>query len=360
MSAHLTMNAPTNPAMPANQTDETRMKIRTLMACAAAMFAVACTSSGSLRPGAMPPYAAPDRITEDAIHTDYDSIEMLQLRLALLNRNGAVPTSNYNWAKAQCWLDMARHNYHENDRTGTIESAMQQSLGLIKGMEAKASIPMDTPLIPESVKIRDDLWAKAGAYKNSAQFSCVEPQVACFEVQLVWMGQEYSEGGWRHANPYIGIAEQMSQNIEQRLAACAPPPPPPAPQPVAERFSLGADALFAFDKSGKDDIREEGRARLDVLAAKVKTLSRIDSIVVTGYTDRLGSDAHNLPLSQRRADTVKAYLAAAGVPAGVIEAHGQGSANPVKECTERKFSALTQCLQPNRRVEIELRGTISR
>ncbi|HEY4370852.1 MAG TPA: hypothetical protein VGN52_02860, partial [Burkholderiales bacterium] len=187
----------------ANPTDETRMKslrsasARGAAALTAALLVAGCTSSGALHPGALPPYAAPDRITEQAINADYESIEMLQLRLALLNRNGAVPTSNYNWAKAQCWLDMARHNYHENDRTGTIESAMQQSAALIKGLEAKANIPRDTPLIPESVKIRDDLWARAQAYKQSPQFSCVEPLVACYEVQLVWMGQEYSEGGWR-------------------------------------------------------------------------------------------------------------------------------------------------------------------
>ena len=351
--------------MRANQTSETSMRTRTLMACGAALILAACANSGMKRPGVIPPYAAPDRITEQAINADFESMEVLQLRLALLNRDGKVPTSDYNWAKAQCWLDMGRHNYHENDRTGTIESALKQSETLIKGLENKSTIPGDTPLIPESVKIRDDLWNKVGIYKGHPQFSCVAPQVACYEVQLVWMGQEYAEGGWRHANPYVGIAEQMSARIDRDLAACAPAPVPPAPRtPVSERFTLGADALFAFDKSGRDDMLPAGRARLEEFATKVKTLSKVEAIVVRGYTDRLGSDRHNLPLSLQRALTVKNYLVNLGVPANVIEAEGKGSSNPVKECKESDFKgdfrALTACLQPNRRVELELRGFVTR
>ena len=37
---------------------------------------------------------------------------------------------------------------------------------------------------------------------------------------------------------------------------------------------------------------------------------QIKQVTITGYTDRIGSDAYNLRLSQRRADGVKAYLEA--------------------------------------------------
>ena len=111
---------------------------------ASALLLSACANSGEKRPGILPPYAAKDRITDEAIRADFDSMEALQTRLALLNRNGQVPTSNYHWAKAQCWLDMARHNYHENDRTGAIESALEQSAGLIKGLEAGTALANET------------------------------------------------------------------------------------------------------------------------------------------------------------------------------------------------------------------------
>ncbi|HEY4374997.1 MAG TPA: OmpA family protein, partial [Burkholderiales bacterium] len=208
-------------------------------------------------------------------------------------------------------------------------------------------------------KIRDDLWARAQAYKQSPQFSCVEPLVACYEVQLVWMGQEYSEGGWRHANSYIGIAEQMAQNIDERMTGCAPPAAKPvvaAPKPVVERLNLGADALFAFDKAGRDNMLPAGRARLEVFAEKVKLMAKVEAINVTGYTDRLGGDSYNQALSQRRAETVKAYLVSLGVPANVINTVGRGRENPVKECNDKNHARLVACLQPNRRVEIELKG----
>ncbi len=69
-------------------------------------------------------------------------------------------------------------------------------------------------------------------------------QVACYEVQLEWMGQEYKVGGWRHADSYIGIAGQLSAKIDCDLVACLPPAPvlaaapvpKPAIIPVTERF----------------------------------------------------------------------------------------------------------------------------
>lgn len=190
--------------------------------CIAAMLLVGCTASGARRAGVVPPYASVDRITDEAIRADFESIEALQSRLAMLNRNGAVPTSNYHWSKAQCWLDMARSNYHENDRSDIVETTLEQSVGLIGALEARTPPSGDTPLVSSSVRLRDDLWEKAAGFKRHPQFACVAAQVACYEVQLVWMGHEYQEGGWRHANPYIGIAEQMGARIERELAACKP------------------------------------------------------------------------------------------------------------------------------------------
>ena len=350
------------------------MRLNTVLAAiAAGLLLAACANSGEKRAGVLPPYAAPERITDQAIRADFESMETLQNRLALLNRGGAVPTSNYHWAKAQCWLDMARHNYHENDRSGTIESALAQSEGLIKSLEAKAVPAADTPLIPQSVKLRDDLWEGAAGFKRHPQFACVAAQVACYEVQLVWMGQEYREGGWRHANPYISIAEQMRSGIERDLAACLPPPAPvvavapvpvPAPNPVSvpvtERLVLSADALFSFDKSGRDDMLPEGRRKLDQFVARVKQIARIDRISLTGYTDRLGTREHNARLSQTRAETVKTYLVAHGIAAAVIQTEGRGSSNPVVMCPEQPLPRLSACLQPNRRVEVDLAGAVTR
>jgi len=336
---------------------------------AAVLVLAACTASGERRAGVVPPYASGDRITDEAIRADFESIETLQSRLARLNRAGAVPTSNYHWSKAQCWLDMARHNYHENDRSGIVESTLEQSAGLIRALETGAMPAGETPLVSGSVRLRDDLWDKAAGFKRHSQFACVAAQVACFEVQLVWMGHEYQEGGWRHANPYIGIAEQMGARIERDIEACKPVPVPApvaaVPAPVAparinERLVLSADALFGFDKSGRDEMLPEGRMKLEEFAARVKQLARVERISLVGYADRLGSREHNLALSTARAKTVRDHLVALGVAPEVIQFEGRGAANPVVMCRDQPMATLKTCLQPNRRVEIDLAGSVLR
>ena len=86
-------------------------------------------------PGTLPPYAAPERITDEAIRADHRAMLGLRERLAVLNQNGRVPTSNVHWSKAQCWLDMAQQNYHENDRSRVIEEALAESHALVDALE---------------------------------------------------------------------------------------------------------------------------------------------------------------------------------------------------------------------------------
>jgi OOP family OmpA-OmpF porin len=118
---------------------------------------------------------------------------------------------------------------------------------------------------------------------------------------------------------------------------------------------LNADALFAFDKA---QIRPEGAADLDKLATELQT-TQFNHVHVTGYTDRIGSDAYNLHLSQQRADAVKSYLVDKGVDGSKIETQGMGKANPVTkpgDCGAKRSKATIACLQPDRRVDIEVAG----
>jgi OOP family OmpA-OmpF porin len=122
--------------------------------------------------------------------------------------------------------------------------------------------------------------------------------------------------------------------------------------------TFSADSLFDFDKAG---LKPAGQADLDKFANAVRT-TEFDVITVTGHTDRIGSHAYNMKLSQRRAETVKAYLvSSAGIAADKIVAKGVNSAEPVtkpEDCSGKKASkALIACLQPDRRVEAEVSGT---
>lgn len=142
----------------------------------------------------------------------------------------------------------------------------------------------------------------------------------------------------------------------------APPPPkaaaaPPA-KPAPQRFTLSADALFDFDKS---TLKPEGRRKLDELADALRG-SQHDTILVTGHTDRAGSVSYNQRLSERRAEAVKGYLQTKGLDVGKITAVGKGKSQPTLKPTDCKGPGLTRaaviaCLQPDRRVEIEVSGT---
>ena len=196
------------------------MRKTTLVMLLLAALLAACASDGPRRPGPLPPYAAPDRVTDEAVRADFAAIEAMQLRLAVLNREGRVPTSDYAWAKAQCWLDMARLNYHEGDRGGVIDETVGEADRLLRALESGAKPERRNPLVGGAVRLREDLWRRADVLAQGP--ACVAGRAACLEVQLVWMGHEYAEGGWRHANPYIGIAERMADAAEREAAACAP------------------------------------------------------------------------------------------------------------------------------------------
>jgi|GEM_PF-1042565 len=136
------------------------------------------------------------------------------------------------------------------------------------------------------------------------------------------------------------------------------PAPQPAPPPATETITLKADALFAFDRGDLAGMLDQGRAELDELAAKINaSYTRIDSIELEGHTDRLGPEAYNQRLSQERADTVMHYLQSQGVSVPMT-AIGVGERNPVTTgCVGHVATKeLIACLQPNRRVEVNISG----
>ena len=130
--------------------------------------------------------------------------------------------------------------------------------------------------------------------------------------------------------------------------------PMPAPKPMADKIKLAADALFDFDKA---TLKSEGMAKLDKLAAQASDL-KLEVILAVGHTDRLGSASYNQKLSEKRAAAVKQYLVSKGVDAGRVYTEGKGETQPVTtNCTNMGRKALISCLQPDRRVEIEVIGS---
>jgi OOP family OmpA-OmpF porin len=136
--------------------------------------------------------------------------------------------------------------------------------------------------------------------------------------------------------------------------AVAPPPPPPAPKPappppkpVTEKVTFAADVFFDFDKSV---LKPEGKAKLDDLVGKLKTVA-LEVIIAIGHTDAIGSSEYNQKLSVRRAEAVKAYLVSKGIEPNRIYTEGKGKTQPIADNRTAEGRAK------NRRVEIEVVGT---
>src|SRR5437762_8426166 len=133
-----------------------------------------------------------------------------------------------------------------------------------------------------------------------------------------------------------------------------PPPPPPAPGPKAEKITTASTVNFDFDRYV---IRPDARSKLDDLVGKLRSVN-LEVIIAVGHADRIGSDAYNMKLSVRRADSVKAYLVSKGIAASRIYTEGKGESQLVKECKgNKKTKELIACLEPNRRVESEAVGS---
>jgi outer membrane protein OmpA-like peptidoglycan-associated protein len=158
--------------------------------------------------------------------------------------------------------------------------------------------------------------------------------------------------------PSLPAAPERKMAEAPRPAAPPPPsPPPPAPAPKApqlQKVTLDSKVLFDFDKA---ELKPEGKVAIDnQVVAKLAQVQKLEVVVVTGYTDRLGSEAHNQKLSERRADAVRDYLVSKGVPKDKIESIGMDSKQPIVQCDQKNLKDLIACLQPNRRVEVQVKG----
>ena len=138
------------------------------------------------------------------------------------------------------------------------------------------------------------------------------------------------------------------------VAAPAPAPAKPAAA-KPEKVTTASAVNFDFDRYV---IRPDARGKLDDMVGKLRNVN-LEVIIAVGHADRLGSDAYNMKLSVRRADSVKAYLVSKGVAASRVYTEGKGERQPVKDCKgEGKTKALIACLEPNRRAELEAVGSV--
>ena len=226
---------------------------------------------------------------------------------------------------------------------------------------------------PKSISIRTVIASLAGAAAMSAS-----AQVVNNDAYLIDQRGVVARSGfglcWRTAEwtPAKAIAECDPDLVKPAPAPVpAPvvvaPPPPPAPKPVPLPpppppkcdfgAALAADTTFGFGKAGLSD---SAKGQLDAIAKDAMgRCGKVTSVRVVGHTDRIGSVAGNQKLSEQRARDVVSYLQAKGLKADSFEAVGMGKSQPLASvvCSDKLAKAkLVDCLAPNRRVTVEIKG----
>lgn len=108
-------------------------------------------------------------------------------------------------------------------------------------------------------------------------------------------------------------------------------------------ITLSGSVVFA---SNQATILPGAQSRLNQVAEALMSTDKHRHLTVEGHTDSRGSDAYNMQLSQRRADSVRSYLISRGYPSGSIEARGIGEVRPIAD------NSSPEGRSNNRRVEI--------
>lgn len=147
----------------------------------------------------------------------------------------------------------------------------------------------------------------------------------------------------------------VTTGLELQYNFVPPPPPPPPPPPVVaqkpapppppvKKKIVLRSVHFDFDKS---NIRPDAVPVLDEAVNVLKDAST-QAVIVAGNTDSVGTDAYNMKLSRRRADSVRNYLVQHGIPAKRITVEAFGESKPVASNDTADGRAQ------NRRVELNL------
>ena len=204
-------------------------------------------------------------------------------------------------------------------------------------------VPDRAASVPQWVRDTEAVIAKAEASAGAR----ICPDKIAKARELATKGMEtYWACRDVEAQALMAEARQLAEDAE----ACS--------APATRTTGLSADTLFAFNKAM---LTRQGEVALDNLLQDLRSIS-VSSIQVIGHTDPLGSDAYNMQLSEERANSVARYLASQGVPADRIRAEGRGETQlkvTPEECAAqgaKTRSALIQCYQSNRRVDMMVSG----
>ena len=309
----------------------------------------------------------------------------LQGRLDSITAAAHTPGCGAAYAanKAQAWLNFSEYAAAEQLPAADRAAGLRNAGALIEGLERHADAEHETPELPGSHHVRDDLWQAVAAVERDGRVCAAPKMTAYCEVELAWMDYEAGAGGRRHVDPYVRIAEDYCSSAIAAQPLLPAPSPAVAREPTASaapaagvdgsathatpaapvtvksaREDLAVSVLFPHDRATPADIRPAGRIALRRMARRLRSLPVGTTITVVGHADLTGHPDYNLRLSEQRARSVVRELRLLGVHGVRIRIVAKGSSEPVTQCPVYERAAdrrrYLACLEPNRRVVVHL------
>ena len=147
----------------------------------------------------------------------------------------------------------------------------------------------------------------------------------------------------------------LEKSVCEPKTASMPGKKAPVAAVAGGKVKIPAEVLFDFNKAV---LKPEGKKVLDGVIADINTIN-LEVVIIVGHADRIGGAAYNQKLSEKRAVAIKQYFVSKAIPANRTYTEGKGSKQPVTtpdQCKGAKSAKVIQCLQPDRRVDIEVIG----
>lgn len=226
--------------------------------------------------------------------------------------------------------------YLASQRTVLLQQAGQRRSAEVA--MAQATGQRDQQRLAARTQEADSAQRSAAASQRDAAASQREAQTAQRSAEAAQRDAQAAQRQAGASQLQAGEAERRAAQLAQQLKDMD------ARQTDRGMVVTIGDVLFDTDQA---EIRAGGRRNMDKLVVFLQAYPARRAMV-EGFTDSTGAADHNLALSARRADAVRAALVGAGVSAERIATKGFGEAYPVAG------NADAGGRQMNRRVEIVL------
>jgi len=188
--------------------------------------------------------------------------------------------------------------------------------------------------------------ARTQAEKAEAASAAQADKLAVRQQALLDSEKRSAEAAAAEAAVNLAAAQQARIDAEKRAADAQDQLAALAMVKEESRglvITLSGSVVFA---SNQTSILPAAQSRLNQVSEAIMSTDKHRNLTVEGHTDSIGSDAYNMQLSQRRADSVRSYLISRGYSADMIEARGIGEVRPIAD------NSSAEGRSNNRRVEI--------